>query len=436
MRILVIGGGGREHALISTYSKSPKVKKLYSVPGNGLMDYKPEKPTKIYPDIKATDRESIFDIVQREKIDLVDIAQDDPLAQGMVDFLQKKSISAFGPTKSAAQIEWSKDWSRRFMERHNLPIPHFAVFSDAKKAKDYLKKLPEGSFFVKAAGLAAGKGAMRAENKKEVLAAVDKMKDFKEAGETFLIEEALVGEEVSVYALSDGKNFKILEAAQDNKQIYNFDEGPNTGGMGANAPAKVVDNTEIKKKIEYIVKKTIEGMRSEGRPYKGVLYLGLIIDKRKNPKIIEFNARWGDPEAQVILPGIKADYVDIVISCIEGTLNKLKVAEDNKTRVCVVGASRGYPGDYSSVKGKEIFGIREASKTDGVRIFGAGIKRSEDRFFADGGRVLNVVGEGKNALEARSKVYQAVSLINIEGNNLHYRTDIGWRDVERISVDA
>ncbi|MEX0616570.1 MAG: phosphoribosylamine--glycine ligase [Candidatus Woykebacteria bacterium] len=436
MKVLVIGGGAREHALVSKYIESSKVRKVYSIPGNGLMDYKPAKPVKIYPSISPTDKSSIWEVIKREKIYLVDVAQDDPLAEGMVDFLEEKGVATFGPTKLASQIEWSKEWSRNFMREYSLPIPHFASFTKAQKAKDYLKKLPQGVFFVKASGLAAGKGAIRANDKSEVIEAIDQMKSFGKSGETFLIEEALVGEEVSVYAISDGKNFKILKAAQDNKTVNNFDEGPNTGGIGANAPALLASNNKIQKKVEEIIVKTIKGMEKEGRLYKGILYLGLIIDKKKNLKIIEFNARWGDPEAQVVLPGIKNDYLEVATSVIDGELDKLKILEDKKTRVCIVGASRGYPGDYSKVKNKQIFGIDEALKTPGVSIYGAGLRRVGTRFFANGGRLFNVVGEGKDVVEARARAYQAISLINIQGNNLHYRTDIGWRDVERISAYA
>lgn len=432
MKVLIVGGGGREHALLDKYSKSLRVEKLFSIPGNGLMDFNAEKPVKILPNIKPIDKRFIYDLVRKEKIDLVDVAQDNPLAWGVVDFLENKGIATFGPTKAASEIEWNKEWSRNFMKRHHLPIPQFSSFSNPRKAKDYVKKLSEGSFFIKASGLAAGKGVLKASNKGEVLKYIDSMKDFGEAGKTFLIEECLVGEEVSIYALSDGENFKILKSVQDNKTLNNFDEGQNTGGMGANSPALVVANKEIAKKINGIVQKTIAGLRKEGRVYKGVLYLGLIIDKKKNPKIIEFNARWGDPEAQVVLPGIKNDYVDIVEKCISGKLGKINISEDKITRVCVVGSSKGYPRDYSKVKNKEIFGITEAAKIKGVKVYGAGVKKSGSRLVASGGRVLDVVGEGKDIIEARSKAYQAMSLINIKGNNLHYRTDIGWRDVERV----
>jgi len=430
MNVLVLGGGGREHCLVSAYSKSSQVKKLYVVPGNGLMNFLEEKPIKIYPYFKPTDKKSIWEVVSKEKIDLVDVAQDDPLAEGTVDYLESKAVATFGPSQKAAQLEWSKDWSRNFMKRHSLPIPSFATFNIVNQAKDYIKKLPSGSFFVKASGLAAGKGAIRADNKNEAYKAVERMKEFGGSGKTFLIEECLEGEEVSVYAICDGRNFKLLKVAQDNKQVYNFDEGPNTGGMGDNAPA-LVANKSVINKVETMVKKTLLGMEKEGRIYKGVLYLGLIITKDGEPKIIEFNARWGDPETQVVLPGVKNDYVDLVTACIDGKLDKINISQDNKTRVCVVGACRGYPNDYSAVQGKEIFGIKEVMNAQGVSVYGAGVSRKGERFFVNGGRVLNVVGEGKDIIEARAKAYSSISLIRIEGNNMHYRTDIGWRDVER-----
>jgi phosphoribosylamine--glycine ligase len=316
------------------------------------------------------------------------------------------------------------------MKRHGLPIPHFASFSSASQAVSYVNKLPTGACFVKAAGLAAGKGAIKATNKKEAVEAIKQMASFGAAGETFLIEEALVGEEFSAYAICDGEHFQILKCAQDNKRVFNFDEGPNTGGMGAVAPILATEKSNIKIQIEKIFKTAVVGLAAEGRPYKGILYLGGIITT-EGIKIIEFNARWGDPEAQVVLPGINNDYVEIVAACLEGRLNKLRIREDTKTRVCVVGAARGYPGDYTNATGKIIFGLEEAAKMPGVTIFGAGIERSGKKFVTRGGRVFNVVAEGKDIIEARNKAYAAMAKIFVAGNNLHYRTDISWRDVER-----
>ena len=430
LNVLIIGGGGREHTLVKAYAKSKRVKKIFVVPGNGLMGVFEQKAVVTFPGIKPTDFEKIWEIVEKNKIDLVDVAQDDPLAAGGVDFFTAKGVAAFGPTKTAAQIEWDKEWAREFMNKYHLPIPRFASFSSGKEAERYLNKLQNGACFVKAAGLAAGKGAIRANNKNEALAATKQMGSFGSAGETFLIEELLEGEEFSAYAVCNGKHFQILKCAQDNKAIFNFDKGPNTGGMGAVTPILATTKTRTKNKIKGIFENAIAGLASEGRPYTGILYLGGIITK-DGIKIIEFNARWGDPEAQVVLPGIKNDYVELVSACLEGRLNKLKIKEDVKTRVCVVGASRGYPGDYSQAKGKKIFGLKEAAHMPGVAVIGAGIERRGQDFLTNGGRLFNIVAEGKNIIEARNKAYSAMAKIFIEGNNLHYRTDIGWRDVER-----
>lgn len=435
LNVLIIGGGGREHTLVKVYEKSSRVKRLFVVPGNGLMGVWEKKKLTTFPNVKPTDFDSIWRIVEKNKTNLVDVAQDAPLATGGVDFFTKKGVAAFGPTKKAAQIEWDKEWARDFMKRYHIPIPHFAVFTSKKEAATYLNKIPKGACFVKASGLAAGKGAIRAENKKEAASAIDQMDSFGEAGKTFLVEEALVGEEFSAYAISDGAHFKILKCAQDNKAIYNFDEGPNTGGMGAVAPALVTEKKNIRNQIEKIFEKAIRGLASEGRPYKGILYLGGIITKT-GIKTIEFNARWGDPEAQVVLAGIKNDYLEIVTACLEGTLDKISIKEDNKTRVCVVGASRGYPENYSKAKNKRIFGLEQASKIPHITIYDAGIERRGKNFFTSGGRVFNIVAEGKDIIQARSRAYAAMAQIFIEGNNLHYRTDIGSRDTERKLTNA
>lgn len=321
------------------------------------------------------------------------------------------------------------------MKRYHLPIPHFAVFSSKKEAAAYLNKLPKGACFVKASGLAAGKGAIRAETKTETLEAIKQMGSFGDAGKTFLIEEVLLGEEFSAYAISDGEHFKVLKCAQDNKAVYNFDEGPNTGGMGAVAPTLAATKKSIRKQIEKIFEKAICGLTSEDRPYKGTLYLGGIIT-RNGIKIIEFNARWGDPEAQVVLPGIKNDYLEIVAACLEGNLDKTSIKEDTKTRVCLVGASRGYPGDYSKAKNKKIFGLEQASRAPGITVYGAGIERRGKKFFTSGGRVFNIIAEGNSIIQARTCAYAAMASVFVEGNNLHYRTDIGSRDTERKLTNA
>lgn len=436
LNILVIGSNGREHALAETYAKSRKVKKVIMTPGNGLTDFNPSTGSghgkiKNYPDVAMLDFEKIIEVCKKEDIDLVDVGQDDVIAAGYVDKLEKLGIAAFGPSQKASQLEWDKQWARNFMVKYNLPIPKFKSFNDKKKAISYINSLPEQVLFIKAAGLAFGKGVIKAEKKKEAIEAVHTMSEFGKSGETFLIEEALVGEEFSLFAICDGDNFVIAKTAQDHKRIFDGDQGPNTGGVGSVAPTGVIDNSIIRGIEQKILEPLLKGMKKEGRPYKGILYLGGMLTKN-GVKIIEFNCRWGDPEAEVILPSIKTDYLAIVEAVRLQKLKKTKIAFDKKVRLSIAGCSKGYPGDYSLVKGKEIFGLIEAMRVPGIAIFGSGVKREKKRFFVNGGRIFHLVAEGKNILEARKKAYGAMALINIEGDNLHFRTDIGWRDLERM----
>ncbi len=430
LNILVIGSNGREHALAETYAKSRKVKKVIMTPGNGLTDFNNPK-VKNYPGVAMLDFEKIVEVCKKEDINLVDVGQDDVIAAGYVDKLEDLGIPAFGPTQKASQLEWDKEWARNFMVKYNLPIPKFKSFNNKKKAIAYIKSLPEQVLFIKAAGLAFGKGVIRAENKKEAIEAVHTMSKFGKSGETFLIEEALIGEEFSLFAICDGDNFVVAKSAQDHKRIFDGDKGPNTGGVGSVAPTGAIADSIIHNIEKSIFKSLLKGMKKEGRPYKGILYLGGMLTK-DGVKIIEFNCRWGDPEAEVILPSIKTDYFDIVMAIRNQSLKKTQIVFDKEVRLSIAGCSKGYPGDYSETKGKEIFGLLEAMKMPGISIFGSGIKREGKKFFVSGGRIFHLVAEGKNILEARKKAYEAMKLISIEGNNLHYRTDIGWRDLERM----
>jgi len=429
MNILIVGSGGREHTLATAYGKSKKVKQIIVAPGNGLASFKAKK-IKIEPTIAATDFDGILRLIKKYKIDLVDVAADDQLAEGFADKLQALGIKAFGPTQKAAEIEWNKDWSRKFMAKYKLPTPIYRSFSDVKKAITYVKKLPEQVLYVKASGLALGKGAIRAENKKQAVGAINSMKQFGKAGETFLIEECMVGEEFSLFAICDGENYQIVGTAQDHKTVYDHDQGPNTGGMGCILNPKVVTQQVLKKVEQTMIKPFMKGMQKEGRPYVGILYLGAMVTKR-GIKIVEFNSRWGDPEVEVLIPAIKTDYLTIVENALNGKINKTKIVCDKLSRISVAGCSLGYPVDYSKVKGKIITGLEKAAKLPGVTIFGAGIAKKGRNFIVHGGRVFQVVGEGKTLVQARDKAYKAMAMINIQGNNLHYRTDIGWRDLER-----
>lgn len=432
MNVLIVGQNGREHVLAVTYAKSKKVKKVVMTPGNGLTDFE-NKKIKNYPDVSMMDFDGIIKVCKKEKIDLVDVAQDDVIAAGYVDKFKKIGIVAFGPSQKASQLEWDKEWARNFMVKYKLPVPHFKSFNNQKSAIEYVNKLPDQLLFIKASGLAFGKGVIRTTSKEEVVEAIKQMSTFGKSGKTFLIEEGLVGKEFSLFAICDGENFVIAKSAQDYKTIYDGNKGPNTGGIGSVAPASAVTTSMIRIIESTIIKPTLAGMKKEGRSYSGILYLGGIIThstssgQANGVKIIEFNARWGDPEAEVILPSIQTDYVDIVSAVLEKKLKKIKIKFDKKVRVSLAGCSRGYPLDYSAVKGKEIFGLQKAIKQPNISIFGSGITRKGDRFFANGGRIFHVVAEGKDVLDARKKAYNAMSLISIEGDNLHYRTDIGLR---------
>ncbi|MBI2601128.1 phosphoribosylamine--glycine ligase [Candidatus Daviesbacteria bacterium] len=428
--VLITDGGGRGAALVDKYGQSKYVKKIIVVPGNDLMQINTKTQVKIFPDLKTTSISEILQICKKEKVDLADVAQDNAVEVGLTNELEKINITVVGPTREAGQIEWDKAWAREFMERNNLPSPAFKICTSEREGMDFLKKQKDSSWFIKASGLAEGKGALPARNNAEGIEKIKQLKSFGKAAQTYLIEEWLVGEEFSAFALCDGKDFIFVGCAQDHKRVNNFDQGENTGGMGCvSNPLLITDS--IKKQINTIFRKTINGLIKEKRDYKGVLYLGGMVVLGK-VYIIEFNARWGDPEAQVILPGIKNDLYKVSLAISNGKLNNLKIKTDHLVRVIVTAASKGYPVDYSKAKGKKIFGISEAVGIKGVSLYGAGIKRVGKDYLVNGGRVLYTVGSGKNVIEARMKAYQVMSLISIEENNLHYRTDIGWRDVERM----
>lgn len=425
--ILILGSGGREEALADAYSKNKNVKAVFIAPGNGLTGFRNKKVRALLT-TPVNDFKKILQACKAHKIDLVDVASDEPLSLGFVDMLQEEGIYAFGASKNAAEIEWNKEWSRDFMKKYKLPIPQYVSFTDSKKAVSYIEKLPEQQLYVKASGLALGKGALFAANKKEAIAAVLEMKKFGDAGSTFLIEECMVGEEFSLFVLCDGKDYAVIGAAQDHKTVFNQNIGPNTGGMGCVFPGLVVTSKIIKECEEKIVKPFMKGMIAEERPYSGVLYVGGMI-AHTGIKIVEFNARWGDPEAEVILPAIKTDYLSVVEKIIDKKLKGVKITLDQKTRVSVAGCSYGYPDDYKNVKGKKVFGLETVSKK--ALLYGSGIAKHEKKLLVNGGRIFHIVGVGKDVIESRAQAYSEISKIFIEGNNLHFRTDIGWKDVER-----
>jgi len=437
LTVMIIGSGAREDTIAKAYGRSPRVERIVVAPGNDFMPFKSEKIS-IEKKCDLKKPETFLEIAKVHKPDIVDVAQDDALAAGTVDMMRANGFRAFGPTKAAARIEWDKRWSREFMAGQKIPTPRFAYYEAEEPAIEYVKGLytmePQKVVYVKAAGLCAGKGALKATSFESAVEKIKKMKSFGEAGKTFLIEDGLIGEEFSCYAITDGEDYHIFKSAQDNKTVFNFDEGDQTGGMGAISPAMVTG--PISKQIEEtLISRAIGGMASKGTPYQGVLYLGGMLTEG-GPMNVEYNARWGDPECQAVLPSVKTDYAEIVMACLDGKLKSVHIEEDDKTRVCVAGASRGYPNDYSKVKGKRIYGLEEAMETENVTVLGAGIEVKDGNFRAAGGRLVSVVGEGRNIIEARHNAYSAMALISVEGNNLHYRTDIGWRDVERFLTSS
>ncbi len=432
--VMLIGSGAREHTISKAYEKSPEVTRIIVAPGNDFIGYKRQKEVLIDKNCSLKDPYSILKVATKFKPDLVDVCQDDALASGTVDLLQKNGFQVFGPTKEAARIEWDKRWSREFMQRHQIPHPNFRYFDSKIDGINYVKELyekkPDKIIYTKASGLCSGKGALKSTSLDEAIRNIDKMKSFANgAGNIFLIEDGLVGEEFSYHVIVDNSNYRLFKSAQDNKTVFDFDKGDQTGGMGAVSPTKVTDG--ISHEIEENqISKAINGMASEGIQYQGILYLGGIISNGK-PINIEYNARWGDPECQVILPSLETDYLELVQACLSGSLD-FQIKQDNKTRVCVVGASKGYPYYHSNVIGKRIYGLEEAMEMDGVTVFGAGIDVRNEKFYANGGRLFSVVGEGRDILEARKMAYSAIFKISVEDNNLHYRVDIGWKDVQRL----
>ena len=427
--IMVIDGGGRGAVLVDKYGQSKYVGRILVVPGNDLMQINTNKKVMIYPNLKTTSIKEILQICKRERVDLVDVAQDNAVEAGLVDELDKIGIPAVGPTKAAGKIEWDKAWAREFMKKNQISSPVFYKFTSERDGINFAKKNDQKKWFIKASGLAEGKGAIPAANLKETIDAIKQMKNFGKSGESYLIEEWLEGEEFSAFALCDGKNFKVVGYVQDHKRANDGDRGPNTGGMGC-ASNPLVVNQNIKKQVKEIFRKTINGLKKEKRPYKGVIYLGGMVVGSK-VYVIEFNARWGDPEAEVIIPSIKNDFYEVAMAIISGKIRDFKLKTDTKIRVVVAASSKGYPINYAKVKDKKVTGIDRVNKTE-IKIYGAGIKKVSGDYVVNGGRVLYLVGEGRDVLEARKKVYNAMSLINIEGNNLHYRKDIGWRDIQRL----
>lgn len=417
MKVLVVGGGGREHALVWKIAQSPKVSKIYCAPGNAGIS---EQATIV--SIKANDLNRLLEFALKEKIDLTVVGPEDPLTQGIVDLFESKGLFIFGANKKAAEIEGSKAFAKEMMKKYHIPTAFYEIFDHPKEAVRYIRQ--QGApIVVKADGLAAGKGVIICKTVEEAIQSVDKImveKIFGEAGRRVVLEEYLVGEEASYIAFTDGKTILPMASSQDHKRIFDEDQGPNTGGMGAYSPAPVVTEEVHERIIEKVLRPIIYGMGEEGKPYQGVLYAGLMIHEG-HPKVLEFNARFGDPETQPVLMRMRGDIVPILEACMKGTLSQQTIEWDHRASVCVVMASKGYPGDYE--KGKIIGGLKEVSQMEGVFVFHAGTALVDDKMVTNGGRVLGVTGLGEDIPRAIQKTYQAVKKISWDG--VHYRKDIG-----------
>jgi phosphoribosylamine--glycine ligase len=419
MKILVVGSGGREHALAWKISQSPLVEKVYCAPGNaGTLSLGDNVP------IDPTDINGLADFADKEKIDLTVVGPEIPLALGIVDEFEGKGLKIFGPTKSAAELEGSKVFSKQFMDRHKIPTARFMVADNPDQAKKFLQsdEIPY-PLVVKADGLAAGKGAIICNSLKKAELAVNTImveKKFGESGNRVVIEEFLRGKEVSFIVISDGVKVLPFVTTMDHKAVYDGDKGPNTGGMGAISPSPFVDQDLFNDTVKTIVFPTVTRMLEEGRKYKGVLYVGLILTE-VGPKVLEYNCRFGDPETQPQMLRLESDLVEILMATVEGNVLEKEVTWANKASGCVVVASGGYPTKYE--KGKQIEGLKEATDIPGIMLFHAGTEFKDDKYYTSGGRVLGVCASEETLVATMNKIYDAIGKISFDA--MHYRRDIG-----------
>ncbi len=428
MKILVVGSGGREHALVWKIKQSKKTEKVFCAPGNAGISRIAD-----CVDISVTDVKKLVKFAKKEKIDLTVVGPESSLVAGIVDAFENEGLRIFGPSMKAAELEGSKVFSKEFLKKYNIPTASFEVFDNSVKAKKYIDS--QGApIVVKADGLAAGKGVIVAKTVDEAKQAVDLImadKAFGSAGDKIIIESCLMGEEASFIAFTDGKTVLPLPTSQDHKAIFDKDEGPNTGGMGAYSPAPVVTDEIADFVMNRVMLPTIRGLEAEGRPYKGMLYAGLMIDG-ETINVLEFNCRFGDPEAQPLLMRLKSDIIDIFEAAIDGKLDRVEMKIDPRPTVCVVMASGGYPGPYEN--GKIIKGLTKASECPGVEVFHAGTARKGGRIVTNGGRVLGVTAVGKTLKDAIARAYSAVD--EIKWTDCYCRRDIGEKALRRNSISA
>ena len=415
MKVLVVGGGGREHALVWKIRQSKRVKEVYCAPGNAGISKAAE-----CVDIAVSDIDGLLKFALDKEIDLTIVGPEVPLTLGIVDRFEENNLRCFGPRKNAAEIEGSKVFSKYLMKKYGIPTAEYEEFSNSKDARAYVKDAAY-PIVIKADGLAAGKGVIIAQNLSDAECAIETImeeKAFSKAGDKIIIEEFLKGHEVSILAFTDGKTVAPMVSSMDHKRVFDNDLGPNTGGMGAISPNPYYNDEVAENCMKNIFIPTIEAMESEGRPYKGIIYFGVMLTDN-GPKILEYNCRFGDPETQVVLPRLKTDLVDIIEAVIDGRLNEIGIKWSQIAASCVIIASGGYPGKFK--KGIKIEGLDRVP--DDVLVFHSGTSAREENIFTDGGRVLGITSYGNNVCEASNRVYDALGNINFEG--MHYRRDIG-----------
>ena len=421
MKVLVIGSGGREHSLVWKIAQSPLVSKIFCAPGNPGISELAE-----CINITADQTDQLCEFAVKENIDLTVVGPEAPLVDGIVDIFNKYKLKVFGPDKKAAILEDSKVFSKCLLKKHGIPTADFKCFDDYQHARRYVSS-KEAPIVVKADGLSKGKGVFVCKTNDEALQAIDSiMKDkvFGNAGNQVVIEECLTGEEISLLAFTDGRNIVAMESSQDHKTIFDGDKGPNTGGMGAYSPVPIMTDELYLRVEKEILVRTVHAMNRAGRPYKGIIYIGLMITS-SGPMVLEFNVRFGDPEAQVLLSRMKSDIVPIMLATITGELDKIDLEWYPQASVCVVMTSGGYPGSYDN--GKEITGLDLLKNQEGISVFHAGTKSANGKIITNGGRVLNVVACGEDIEDAQKKVYEAVSKISFDG--AHYRRDIASKAI-------
>ena len=422
MKVLVIGSGGREHALVWKIAQSPKVSQIYCAPGNAGISKLAQ-----CINIDADNIAKLVDFAQKEKIDLTVVGPELALSKGIVDEFNRKGLRIFGPSKKATEIESSKVFSKYLMKKYNIPTANYQVFQNNEAALDYIKQ-QTFPLVIKADGLAAGKGVFIVKDLVQARDALDALmeeKNFGEAGRQVVIEEFLEGEEVSILAFCDGKTVVPMVSSQDHKKIFDNDRGPNTGGMGAYSPVPFCNHKSEEMVLQKILIPVIKGLQKEDREYKGVIYAGLVLTK-EGPKVLEFNARFGDPETQAVLPRLETDLIEILLAVVEGNLSKVNIKWKDKATVCVILASGGYPGKYQ--KGKVIYGFEKLENKKDIIVFHAGTKLQEGKIVTAGGRVLGVTAWDKTISKAKERAYKGVKEIYFE--DMYYRKDIAAKAIK------